>query len=56
MATAMMTMMEGLEPLFEAANGLRTRLEGEGWSPTAAEVIAMDLVRATLETISKNRG
>jgi hypothetical protein len=34
-----------MEPILEAAKGLRVKLEADGWSPTAAETIAMDWLR-----------
>ena len=36
-------------PVFEGGAGLRTRLESEGWSPTAAEHLAMQMMTAQLE-------
>lgn len=47
-AEAMMAMVEQLSPLFEAATGLRRKLEADGWSPTMAESIAGDVVAGLL--------
>lgn len=38
-------------PIFEGGAGLRTRLESEGWSPTAAEHLAMQMMTAQLELV-----
>lgn len=43
-ATSCMNMLEALAPLRELAKGYRTQLEADGWSPTAAERIAGDLL------------
>ena len=40
MAKGLADLSEGIEPFFETANGMRAKLEADGWSPTAAEQVA----------------
>jgi hypothetical protein len=41
LANAMLTMTEQLTPIFDTADGMRADLEKRGWSPTAAEKVAL---------------
>lgn len=53
MAEAMAQMLTVLEPVFEAARGLRDRLVAEGWSPKTAEQIAFDMVQVILNQLKQ---
>jgi hypothetical protein len=47
-------LMEGIAvmaPIFDAADGMRADLEKRGWSPTAAEAIAMEWTMAAMRRI-----
>lgn len=48
LAASMMDTLTALRPLFEAAQGLKSQLEADGWSPTAAEQIAEAIVLKAL--------
>lgn len=39
------TMMDSMDQVLEVVNGYRAKLEAAGYSPTAAEVMAMDFHR-----------
>jgi hypothetical protein len=41
LANLMLVMRANLTPAFDAADGMRADLEKRGWSPTAAEGMAM---------------
>ncbi|GAB2331774.1 hypothetical protein AB0N20_27415 [Streptomyces griseoincarnatus] len=41
LANAMLTMTEQITPIFDTADGMRADLEKRGWSPTAAEQVAL---------------
>lgn len=41
LATALMDIAEQMSPILDAADGMRHELEGRGWSPTAAEQVAL---------------
>jgi hypothetical protein len=49
MARAMHEATEALGPIREAAVGLRTRLEGDGFSPSAAEYLAVKFMTQCLK-------
>lgn len=44
----LMSMVEGVGPVFDAGDGMRADLEKRGWSPAAAEQIAMSWVIGAL--------
>lgn len=48
---AMLQMNAGIEPIFEAGNGLRLRLIDEGWSEEAAELIAREVVLGLIRKV-----
>ncbi len=41
MAQALLDAMEMMAPIIDAADGLRANMEMRGWSPTAAEAVAL---------------
>lgn len=43
-----MAALDGLAPVFESAKGLRARLEADGWSPTAAEAVALEWLQGII--------
>ncbi|MFF3312494.1 hypothetical protein [Streptomyces sp. NPDC002952] len=49
--TAMLDMAGILEPVYDAADGMRRDLESRGWSPTMAEQCAGVWLAATLQGI-----
>jgi hypothetical protein len=51
-ANAMLQMTTGLTPVFEAGNGLRRKLEADGWSPLMAEQIAAEVVLGIIRKIN----
>ena len=51
LATAIAEMREMLAPIDEAVTGYRKQLEGAGWSPTAAETMALELHRLLMANI-----
>lgn len=54
MAGALMAIQsEIMDPLIEAATGMKTRLEQEGWSPTAAEQMAIVYFQSCLMVMTK---
>lgn len=48
LANGIAQLREILAPIDEAATGYRAHLEKQGWSPTAAETIALDFHRALM--------
>lgn len=42
--TGMLGMLEAFAPIMEMAKGLKTQMEAEGWSPSAAEDVARELM------------
>lgn len=41
---AMMQLAESMKPVLEMAEGQKKLLESQGWSPTAAEAYALELL------------
>jgi hypothetical protein len=41
LSNALLVMAEQTAPIFDAADGMRADLEKRGWSPTAAEQVAL---------------
>lgn len=50
-ATSMMDMATMLEPVYDAADGMKATLEARGWSPTAAEHAALAWLSTALATM-----
>lgn len=48
LAAGMMDMATVLEPIYDAADGMKATLEARGWSPTAAEHAALAWLSTTL--------
>ena len=48
MAQALLDAMEMMAPIIDAADGLRANMEMRGWSPTAAESVALTWLNATI--------
>lgn len=44
LTNGLITVVEGMQPLVDAANGFKKKLEEDGWSPTAAETAALTLL------------
>lgn len=41
LSNALLMMSEQMTPIFDAADGVKTDMEKRGWSPTAAEQVAL---------------
>lgn len=41
---ALLEMGQNLEPIIEVAEGQRKKMEERGWSPTAAESVALEML------------
>ncbi|GAA0641426.1 hypothetical protein GCM10009548_02030 [Streptomyces malaysiensis subsp. malaysiensis] len=50
-ATSMLDMAGVLQPIYDAADGMRRELESRGWSPTQAEASAGAWLTSTLGSI-----
>lgn len=48
LASGLADLADDLEPLFEQADGLKKRMEDRGWSPMAAEQIALTWLTGAL--------
>lgn len=48
LANALLTMQQQVEPIFDAADGIRADMEKRGWSPTAAESVALAWLQGML--------
>lgn len=48
MVAALQAMTEQLEPVFEAAQGARAKMEALGFSPTASEAVAVQMLQSLL--------
>lgn len=42
--TSMLCMLEAFAPIMEMAKGMKAQMEADGWSPTAAEDVARELL------------
>lgn len=40
LSNALLTSLDGVSPIFDAADGMKVDLERRGWSPTVAEALA----------------
>ncbi|MCQ6554764.1 hypothetical protein NPS70_16385 [Streptomyces sp. C10-9-1] len=52
LTTAMLDMAGCLEPIYDAADGMRRDLEARGWSPTMAETCAGTWLASTLAAVA----
>lgn len=50
-AEAMLQVMDGMKTVLETIAGYRKQCEEQGFSPTAAEVMALELHQAMLQSI-----
>ncbi|MFG2292030.1 hypothetical protein [Streptomyces sp. NPDC048603] len=50
-ALAIMASVNGLQPVFDAADGMRADLERRGWSPSVAEHLTAQWLSATLRLV-----
>lgn len=50
--TSLMGVTEQLAPIFDTAGGMRADLENRGWSPTAAEQIALTWLMGAMGAIA----
>lgn len=50
----LLAMTESLAPLYEAAEGQRAELERRGWSPSAAETVALRILDGMLTALFEN--
>ena len=41
LSTLLLAATEEMTPIFDAADGMRADMENRGWSPTAAEAVAL---------------
>lgn len=48
MSNALLAMLADYEPIFDTADGMRRQLEQRGWSPTAAEAVALEWLRGAM--------
>lgn len=44
LAKQLIEMSDNMTPIIEVATGFKAKLEGEGWSPTAAEACAAEFL------------
>lgn len=42
LANSLIELLDSLSPILDAAEGLKADLERRGWSPTAAEAVALE--------------
>jgi hypothetical protein len=50
LSTGLLAMSEQMAPMFDAADGMRADMEKRGWSPTAAEHVALTWLVAAMNT------
>lgn len=51
LAKALMEGVVAMQPIFDTADGMKADLEKRGWSPTAAEAIALEWAQASMRRI-----
>lgn len=56
LASGLLAINEQLEPLFDAADGVRADMERRGYSPTAAEAIALQWLQGAMSLVWKQAG
>lgn len=49
LAAALLKGLSEMAPIFDAADGMRADLERRGWSPTAAEVVALEWLQGCIK-------
>ncbi|QDN64417.1 hypothetical protein [Streptomyces sp. S1D4-14] len=52
LSNALLIMAEQTAPVFDAADGIRADLEKRGWSPTAAEQVALTWLLGAMGSIA----
>ncbi|MFJ6636595.1 hypothetical protein ACIQMR_35305 [Streptomyces sp. NPDC091376] len=55
-STAMLDVVGALQPIYDAADGIKRDLESRGWSPTMAEQAAGTWLCAALKTVMGGGG
>lgn len=55
-AKAMVALAEQTAPLYDAADGVKADLQRRGWSPTAAEQVAMTWLQEALRMMFRQAG
>ena len=53
LVTALLAVNETMGPVFDAADGIKANLERRGWSPTAAEQVALAWLLGAMATAWK---
>lgn len=56
LSNALLIMAEQTAPVFDAADGMRADLEKRGWSPTAAEQVALTWLVSAMGSIAGGAG
>jgi hypothetical protein len=51
LANTLLAMQQQMGPVFDAADGIRADMEKRGWSPAAAESVALTWLQGMLATI-----
>lgn len=51
LTTLLLTMSEQMAPIFDAADGMKADLEKRGWSPTAAEQVALSWLMGAMSGV-----
>lgn len=54
LSNMLLLMSEQMAPIFDAADGVRADLEKRGWSPTAAEQVALTWLTGTMALVMKD--
>lgn len=52
LSNALLIMSEQMAPLFDAAEGMKADMEKRGWSPTAAEQVALTWLVGAVSSIA----
>ncbi len=56
MTQALLDAMEMMAPIIDAADGLRADMEKRGWSPTAAEAVALTWLNGAIASTWRSAG
>lgn len=51
LSNALLLMSEQMAPIFDAAEGIKADMEKRGWSPTAAEQVALTWLTSAIQTL-----
>ena len=54
LSNAMLELTENFTPIIDAADGIKADMERRGWSPTAAETVALEWLRGALSMVWKS--